>query len=213
MQLINSQENTGISIKNNLNQVKPALCVDIDNVIAKTDEVMRKVIYEHSRSKVKLEYEDVVCFEYWKCRDGSGQRFDKSEWKKIHQEFTHNYLLKITPFDNVARYMKILCTKYDIHLATSRLNDGQEATRLWLSQHEIPFKKLHFVQEGTKHLINENFVAAIEDDREQGYAFNSKGIRVFLLAHPWNVVGPHSPLKRVTDWEQLTHELLSLNLL
>jgi len=186
--------------------------VDIDNVIAKTDEVMRKVIYEHSRSQVDLDYEDVVCFEYWKCRDGSGRRFDKSQWKKIHEEFTHNYLLKIMPFDNVAQNLGILGKKFEIHLATSRLDDGQKTTRVWLSQHDIPYKKLHFVQEGTKHLIDEPFVAAIEDDREQGYAFYSKGVHVFLLAHPWNVVGSHSPLRRVTDWELLTHELLNLSL-
>jgi uncharacterized HAD superfamily protein len=213
MLFTNSQENIGVSIINSYNQVKAALCVDIDNVIAKTDEVMRKVIYEYSRSQVDLGYEDIVCFEYWRCRDRSGRRFDKDEWKKIHEEFTHNYLLKIMPFDNVAQYLEILCTKFDIHLATSRLNDGQEATRVWLSQHGIPYKKLRFVQEGTKHLIDEKFIAAIEDDREQGYAFNSNGIPVFLLAHPWNVVGPHSPLKRVTDWKQLTHELLTLKLL
>jgi uncharacterized HAD superfamily protein len=209
-QLKNSQENIGVSNNNSMKQVKPALCVDIDNVIARTDEVMRKVICAHSKSRVDLGYEDIVCFEYWKCRDETGRRFDKSEWREIHEEFTHNYLSKILPFDNVSHTLGIISEKFDIHLATSRLDDGQEATRVWLRQHGIPYKKLHFVREGTKHLIDEQFVAAIEDDREQGYAFYKKGIYVFLLAHPWNTVGPHSPLKRVTDWEKLTHELLSL---
>jgi len=207
---MNSQGNIGVSNKNSMNQVKPALCVDIDNVIAKTDEVMRKVIHAHSRSQVDLDYEDIVCFEYWRCRDASGRRFDKREWKRIHEEFTRNHLLKILPFDNVSHHLEIISEKFDIHLATSRLDDGQETTRVWLKQHGIPYKKLHFVLEGTKHLIDEPFVAAIEDDREQGYAFYSKSVYVFLLAHPWNTVSPHSPLKRVTDWEQLTHELLNL---
>lgn len=189
---------------------KPAICVDIDNVIAKTDEVMRQIIRAHSRSHVDLVYEDVVCFEYWMCRDRAGRRFDKREWTKIHREFTHNYLLKILPFDNVSHNLEIISERFDIHLATSRLDDGQEATRVWLKQHGIPYKKLHFVPEGTKHLIDQQFFAAIEDDREQGYAFYSKSVYVFLLAHPWNTVSPHSLLKRVTDWEQLTHELLNL---
>lgn len=191
---------------------KLPICVDIDNVIAKTDEVMRQVIYAHSRSHVDLAYEDVVCFEYWMCRDRTGRRFDKREWTKIHREFTHNHLLQILPFDNVSHHLKTISGKFNIHLATSRLPDGQEATRLWLRQHSIPYENLHFVPEGTKHLIDEHFVAAVEDEREQGYAFHSKGVYVFLLAHPWNAVGPYSPLRRVSDWQRLTHELLNLTL-
>ena len=191
---------------------KPPICVDIDNVIAKTDEVMRKVIRAHSRLQVGLAYEDVVCFEYWKCRDKDGRRFDNREWKKIHEEFTCNHLSKILPFDNVTPNLRTISGKFDVHLATSRLDDGRKATVGWLTQHNIPYKRLHFVKEGTKHLIDEQFVAAVEDDREQGYAFHSKGVCVFLLAHPWNTVGPHSPLKRVANWEQLTHELLNLTL-
>jgi len=208
MSLVNSQKNTGVS--NDMTSAKPAVCVDIDNVIAKTDEVMREVIRAHSRLHVDLAYDDVVCFEYWMCRDRAGRRFDKNEWKKIHKEFTHSYLLQILPFDNIARYLKTIGGKFDVHLATSRLDDGQEATRVWLDQHSIPYRKLHFVPEGTKHLINEQFIAAIEDDREQGYAFYGKGVLVFLLAHPWNVVGPYSPLKRVEDWDRVTSELLNL---
>jgi len=205
---LNSQKNTGLS--NDMTSTKPVVCVDIDNVIAKTDEVMREVIRAHSRLHVDLSYDDIVCFEYWMCRDRAGRRFDKIEWKKIHKEFTRNYLLQIVPFDNINRYLNTIGGKFDVHLATSRLDDGQEATRMWLDEYGIPYRKLHFVPEGTKHLINEHFAAAIEDDREQGYAFYSKGIPVFLLAHPWNVVGAYSPLNRVKDWGQVTSGLLNL---
>ena len=40
-----------------------SICIDIDNVIAKTDEVLRSVIQTHSRHGVDLRYEDVVCFD------------------------------------------------------------------------------------------------------------------------------------------------------
>lgn len=206
---MNSPKGTGAL--SDMTSTKPPICVDIDNVVAKTDEVMRKVIHAHSRCQVDLSYEDVVCFEYWNCRDKDGQRFDKSEWPAIHEEFTHNNLLEILPFDKVDRYLEIISGRFTVHLATSRLDDGQETTRVWLRRHGIPYEELHFVPEGTKHLIDKQFVAAIEDDREQGYAFYSKGIHVFLLAHPWNAVGPYSPLKRVTDWEELTRELLNMH--
>lgn len=195
-----------------MSRAKPAICIDIDNVIAKTDEVMREVIQAHSKSHVDLAYEDVVCFEYWRCRDRMGRRFDKNEWRKIHEEFTHSHLLEIVPFENVATHLGVISGRFDVHIATSRLKDGQEGTRVWLRRRGLPHKKLHFIAEGTKHLIDEQFVAAIEDDREQAYAFYSQGVQGYLLAHPWNTVGPHSPLKRMRDWEQLTRELLNLPL-
>lgn len=188
----------------------PAICVDIDNVIAQTDKVMRKVIRDCSGNHVDLAYDDIVCFNYWLCRDTYGRRFDKSEWRKIHEEFTRAHLLRILPFDNVKDHLKCIGEKFDVHLATSRLVEGQEQTLVWLSQHQIPYCELHYVRQGEKHLINHHFVAAIDDDREQGYAFNYRGVRTFILAHPWNHISPYSPLRRVANWEELTREILNL---
>ena len=53
-----------------------SICVDIDNVVARTDDVMREVIRECSQDRVDLVCEDVVCFDYWMCRDGLGRRFE-----------------------------------------------------------------------------------------------------------------------------------------
>ena len=191
---------------------RPAICIDIDNVIALTDEVMREVIRSVSDSAVDLEYEDVVCFDYWKCRDRSGKRIDRTEWHKIHLAFTLEHLPKIAPVPGVSRYLEQLSDIFAIHLATARLEEGRDATFEWLSGHHIPYDEVHFVRSGTKHLIQVPFVAGIEDEREQGYSFFSKGIEAFLLAHPWNHIGQHSPLKRVQDWSALTPRILSLKL-
>lgn len=187
-----------------------AICIDIDNVIARTDEVMRQVIREHSKDHIDLAYEDVVCFDYWMCRDAIGRRFDKREWAKIHEEFTRHHLLRIEPFDNVMEHLERIAERFDIHLATSRLPKGWKHTLQWLKKHEIPYSEIHQVNHGGKHLIGQSFVAAIEDDREQAYAFYSKGVRGFLLAHPWNHIGPHSPLSRLANWGELAGEILAL---
>jgi 5'(3')-deoxyribonucleotidase len=191
-------------------QSKPAICIDLDNVIARTDEVMREVIHANSISHVDLAYDDVVCFDYWNCRDKNGRRFDKSEWPGIHRQFTEHHISRILPFDNICQFLETIGQKFTIHIATSRLDEGQEATQQWLAENKIPHSKVHFVKNGEKHLINDNFIAAVDDDREQAYAFASKGIRAFILAHPWNEVGKYSPLKRISDWKQLTVELLSI---
>lgn len=191
----------------------PAICLDIDNVIARTDEVMREVIRIHSKDGVDLNYEDIVCFDYWMCRDGQGRKIERNEWGNIHGEFTSNHLPHILPFENISDHIGRLSQKFDVYFATSRLEHGKDKTIAWLQEHRVPYEKasLFFVKHGEKHLINRKFDVVIEDDREQAYAFHCKGTSAFLLAHPWNVVGSHSPLQRIQGWEKLIEEILSVN--
>lgn len=183
--------------------------MDIDNVVARTDEVLREVIRECSKDHVDLSYEDVVCFDYWLCRDSLGRRFDKREWGKIHRKFILNDLMRIAPVKNVQSHLARVGERFEIHLATSRPDEGREDTLRWLREHNIPYSDLHFVKNGEKHLIQNDFDIAVDDDREQGYAFFAKGVRAFLLAHPWNEIRAYSPLRRVADWEELAGQLLS----
>lgn len=188
------------------------ICMDIDNVIARTDEVMREVIREHSMDSVDLTYEDIVHFDYWKCEDSLGRSFHKSEWEKIHEEFTRIHLLRILPYEDVGEHLNRISEKFDIYLVTSRLKKGREQTIEWLRNHNITYKDVCFVKHREKHRINHDFIAAVDDDIEQGYLFHNKGIRVFLYAHPWNSIDSDSPLVRVADWHELTNEIIRLDL-
>lgn len=192
--------------------MKGSICVDIDNVVSNTDEVMRSVIQTHSRHGVDLQYEDVVCFDYWLCRDSHGRRIDRNEWASIHHEFTSNHLTRISCVEGVQEHFQLLAHRFDIHLVTSRLEHGHEITREWLDTHSIPYNRLHFTRHGEKHLLHQEFVAAVEDDREQATAFYARGITAYLIAHPWNTVGPHSPIKRMSGWDEITEALLKSDL-
>jgi uncharacterized HAD superfamily protein len=190
--------------------VRPRICVDIDNVIAQTDQVMRRVIKLYSQKGVDLRYEDIIDFDYWRCTDKSSQRIDKAEWERIHLEFTQNHLDEVQPFQNVATHLNALADKFEIHLATSRLPVGAKHTRDWLSTHQIPFDHLHFVSHRKKQEIPLAFAAAIDDDRDQAQLFYDAGVRAFLLAHPWNAVETGSPLIRVSGWPDLIAMLRTL---
>lgn len=192
--------------------MRASVCIDIDNVIANTDEVLRSVIRKHSQQGVNLQYQDVVCFDYAFCRDDQGLKIDKEEWCLIHDEFTSNHLACIKPVEGIQDHLRKLAEIFEIHLATTRLEHGREETRRWLLSHSIPHYRLHFATHGEKHLLKEKFVAAIEDDREQALAFYVSGVQAFLVAHPWNAIGPHSPIKRMNNWEELAGALLSLSL-
>ncbi len=184
-----------------------AICVDIDNTIADTDSVLRRLIRQVSHDRVRLAHEDVVCYEYWKCRDARGHRLTPREWRKVVDRFHRDRLEEIPPFPGVAEHLARLGQRFEIHLATTRDPVGEAATRIWLRRHGIPHDRLHFARHGEKHRIPYSFDFAIEDDREQAYAFLASGVTAIVLGKPWNLVGPSSPVERLPDWSSIAARL------
>jgi len=184
------------------------ICIDIDNVIACTDIVLREAIRRYSKQGVNLRYQDVVHFDYDRCIDQKGRSLEPGEWPYIHSQFTLNYLDRIQPFERVQMHVQKLAQTLEIHLSTSRLPEGHDETRMWLSAHGIPYDQLHFVGHRKKHELAEGFAAAIDDDREQAVLFDERGVHAFLLAHPWNLVPSGSPVTRVDGWPNLVEAVL-----
>ena len=188
-----------------------AICLDIDNVIAGTDEVIRSLISRHTDGAVALRYEDIVCFDYCRCQDSNGRRISQEDWKAVHEEFTRNHLLSVAPSDGIVDQLQRLVPHFDLHLATSRLEGAEQDTKAWLRDHEIPFNSLQFVKHGEKHLTREyDFFAAIDDDREQALAFSEADVRTYLLAHPWNEISSHSRVKRLPEFRKIVDDLLGV---
>ncbi len=190
----------------------PAICIDIDNVIARTDEVMRRVIFEMTNGRVRYEYEDIVEFDYHRCKDAYGGSISVEEWKKIHDLFSEpRYLWQIQPEPGVQSALKLISEKFEIHLATSRLAKARRPTIEWLENHGFPPHDLHFLKHGEKHLSLGTFTAAIEDHYEQAVDFAMCGTPTFLLQHPWNTGKPQtSSVYWVSSWSDLTRQLFSL---
>lgn len=192
---------------------KPRLCVDIDNVIAQTDEVMRRVIHDYTKGRVNLEYEDVVRFEYHECTDKNGQSISEPDWKVVHEWFSRREnLLSIRPYPGVEGHLGRLAERFDLHFVTTRLGPARQCTVEWLGEHRFPTHYLHFVKHREKHVPLGQFAAAIEDDRIQAEAFQDIGTRAILLEHPWNGPPPDSRLQtmipRLRDWSQITGYVL-----
>lgn len=191
---------------------KLRLCIDVDNVVARTDEVMRQVIREYTGGRVDLARTDIREFNYWECSDGQEHSITRDEWSEIHELFSEpRYLWLIQPVEDVQQYLEQLSAEYALHLATARLPKARRTTVEWLESHRFPPHSLHFLRHGEKHLSLGKFHAAVEDDRSQAEAFAASGTRCYLLAHPWNILeGQHPMIERVADWTQLLERLLAL---
>ncbi len=187
------------------------LCIDIDNVVARTDEVMRSVIAEYTSGRVKLTYEEINEFNYFECRDRNGNCITKEEWKHIHDLFSEpRYLWLIQPFPGAVEGLHQLAKRYSLHFATSRMPKARRVTVEWLENHGFPTHDLHFLKHREKHASLRPFSAAIEDDYEQANSFVSNGdTPCFLLRHPWNQGKPiRKGIQWVNDWNDLTERLL-----
>lgn len=187
-------------------------CIDIDNVIAQTDRVMRRVIAKFTKGRVRLTYEDVVEFNYHECKDKQGNRISKKQWNQVHNFFSEpRYLRAIEPMPEAIYGLRRLAKHGTIHLATSRIRKARRATVVWLDKHGLPDHQLHFLKHGEKHLSLQPFTAAVEDDYEQAKAFGKSGTPCFLIRHPWNMTKPPTKnVEWVDDWKELTKRLLRL---
>lgn len=190
--------------------LKKRLCCDIDNVVARTDELIRKLILDFTGGRVNLTYEGIIEFDYCKCKDAKGNAITKAEWNMIHDLFAEpENLMKVEPYPSVQEHLKRLSEKYEIHLVTSRLPKARRTTVEWLEAHAFSPCGLHFLNPGEKHESLGRFEVAIEDNYEQGRAFVEAGIPCYLIKHPWNANGPaHPMLSWVNGWSELLVKLM-----
>src|SRR5262245_7093649 len=188
------------------------LCIDIDNVIAQTDEVIRRVICDFTGGRVNLDYIHIVEFDYHKCMDSNSCSITEDEWKSIHDLFSEpRYLWTIQPVEGVQDCLRTLGEMFDIHLATSRLMKARGTTIEWLKYYKFPPHDLHFIRHGEKHVSLGKFVAAVEDHYEQAIEFAKSSTLCYLVEHPWNRNKP--PVKNVhwtKGWSELSKQLLDL---
>jgi uncharacterized HAD superfamily protein len=191
---------------------KGRLCIDIDNVIARTDEVMRQVIREFTDGRVDLDYNDIIEFDYHKCIDRNGRNITKGEWKSIHDLFSEpRYLWTIQPEEGVHDHLVKLSGKFDIHFTTSRLPRARRTTIEWLENYDFPAHDLHFLKHGEKHSSLGQFIAAVEDHYEQAIEFAKSGTPCYILEHPWNRAKPViADVHWVKNWSALAPQLLAL---
>jgi uncharacterized HAD superfamily protein len=183
---------------------RPKLCVDIDNVIARTDEVIRGLILNSTGGRVRLRYEDVKEFNYYECQDADGNCITKEEWDSIHQMFaTPDVLWTVAPDPKAIIALRQLISILEIHVVTSRLPKGQDATLEWLKRHRVPYDIVNFVGHRQKHASTEAFFAAIEDDYGQAVEFAKIRVPCLLIRHPWNATkAPIHHVEWVAEWQE-----------
>ena len=187
----------------------PRICLDLDNVLAKTDEVMRRIIRQFTNGNVDLRYMDVTTFNYWECKGEKGNFISKKQWTEIHDIFSKpENILAIEPYPHIQDHLCVIAEMYDLHIVTTRLRPARKPTIEWLDRYKFPDHSLHFVKHGEKHAVLGKFAVSLEDHREQAEQFAAIGTTSYILAHPWNKISSTSTSIRLPDWQTLCERIL-----
>jgi cytidine deaminase len=189
---------------------KKRICIDIDNVVARTDEILRNVIKQATAGRVDLSYEHISVFNYWQCNDANGNGITRDEWRVIHDQFsTREILLSIPVVQDSLPSLERIGESYAIHFATSRLPAARSATIEWLDANGFPPHDLHFLKHGEKHVTLGGFDVSVEDDPAQVSAFDSAGFGLnIVMNHPWNTALQESgTIRRAHSWAEIERML------
>lgn len=190
------------------------LCVDIDNVIALTDQAIRTVIREVTDGRVNLSYSDIVHYNYWECRDQRGQGISRAEWDAVHDRVSKAaYIDSIAPAAGAVESLEELSVDWEIHYATARLRPAWKPTLEWLERHGFPEGGVHFVGRARKADVLCGVNAVVDDYlvEAQRFARAAPSTRCFVMAHPWNVLdvsaGALESIVRVASWDVVVEQL------
>jgi len=193
--------------------MKRRLCVDIDNCVAATDAVMRRIISAVTDGRVNFRYDDIREFDYHGilCKDCDGNGIDEAIWKRVHDQFSEPDVVgNIEPLPGAVETLRILQQEFEIHFVTTRKPRSRVATIDWLDRLALDSDRpywTHFVAHREKHEVITGIAAAIDDDACQAESFQGCGVRAIVLAHPWNY---HLKLgiERFVTWTEIADALL-----
>jgi len=155
---------------------RPILGVDLDNVLALTDPLIRRLINEMFR--VQLEQRDIVYFEYSRC--GITQEQEERLFQRFHDKECEN----VQPIQEALDTLVYFASRFEIHVITGRPPETKTLTQNWLSRYEVPCDNLDFLKSKNGSAVS--FALFIDDNRQTAYAMAHKGVHAILLNYPWN---------------------------
>ncbi len=203
--------------------MKHPIYIDIDDVISQTGTSFLKLLKEKFNRVIN--YEDITAFdlkESFKLNDEELSRF----MELAHQP---KELMAIPPFPEAVKNIRSWHEQnIPIFIITGRPFFTYEITLKWLTQHQVPFQKLFFVNKYAFHdenithsnyltldqLRQMNFSVAIEDSGKMANLLAEEmQVPVYLLDRPWNRLDVNPSLIkqkkiiRCKDWQPIIQHI------
>lgn len=186
--------------------------IDIDNVLADTDDLIRSLIFDTTNGRVEFQYEDIRQFAYTECADRNGNSPTRDEWLAAHSAFARpENIRKLLPKQGAVDAVSSISSVVGVAYVTARNPSARKATADWLSLHGFPGGQLLFVSPGQKPSVARDALGAVDDNLGEVEAYAASGLELpVIFDHPWNRDEGErldSRIRRVRYWEEL-HQLI-----
>lgn len=188
--------------------------IDIDDVLA--EFIQEYLIYHNSITGSAYVKEDITDYKLQNTLP-----FNEEEiLKKIFRFYEHEDFKKLPTLKNAKEAIKILKEKHELHAITARPILTKKNTIEWIHNNfSDAFKSINFSNElvPSKEHKNKQEICEdlhvnimIEDSPKYAEAIAKKGIKVLMMAQPWNAETKLENVERVTDWNEILEKINSL---
>jgi 5'(3')-deoxyribonucleotidase len=194
---------------------KPVLAVDFDDVVAGFNAAF--VQYHNEQFGTAITYEGIYTYDM-PLLYGS----DIPTNHRRVMEFCHYYHDQIEPIEGALENLRKLKKRYRLEIVTSRCESIRRITfgwnrvrapRLFAAAHFTNGFATRFPERRRSKLEVCNTIGAValvDDAVSHANEVAEGGISVFLPTRPWNKEAElHEGVIRVTDWDEITKQLLS----
>lgn len=193
---------------------KPVLAVDVDEVLFPLAQNFADYHNEHHGTSVKLSDFTQYSFE-------NDIGIDVDDFVKRIKAFSdEGFFRSHQPAESIKSALKKLTYTYDLIVITSRWQEWEHDTQLWLDKH-FPglFTEVHFANSLTWHRGDKRDKASIcqqldvdvliDDSLHNAEQVSGVGLQVLLFGdYPWNQADelPEN-VRRVKDWSEVVEVL------
>ena len=171
------------------------IAVDIDNVLADTDDVVRRLIRD--LFEVHSTRDDIITWEY-----SSSLPITAEQERKVFNILHREHLSEISVVPGAPAGLSHLRTLAPIWIITARPESSRSATEEWLTTFGFEYDTLLF--SASKPDVAVPVIFYIDDNPETANQLNARSKRIFLMDRPWNREIPDSDrLTRVYSWLEI----------
>lgn len=194
--------------------------IDLDDVLCETALEFASLL--EKRYGRKVDFNQITSFDL-----GTSFTLTPSELEEFLSAAHEPKILEVLkPVEGALDAVKVWHDKgYEIHVVTGRPTSTFEASKQWLTRHEVPHTSLTFVDKYSRHNSNNaqiqpvplsqlsevGFCFAVEDSPTfADYLVKTLNVRVALFDRPWNrVFTPEGDISdriiRCRGWEDVIH--------
>lgn len=167
--------------------MKPVIGLDLDSVLAYTEETIHKYIQENFGLMLDWDKVERYELEYF-------PGLSKEDGLKLKEEIESGIVLMDVRPHEFARYSTALLklAGFEVFIISARPKHLEEPTKEWLRTHEIIYDRFFAIRSRYKHEIVKEFdIKAFVEDRSDVLELINQEcgkleLGMYLVTHPWN---------------------------